>query len=104
MSLQHTLPLFPHAHARRSDPPTSHEAAASLTPEALQDSQKAVLEMLERYGPRTDTDLVALVRDYSSSRVRTARAELVTLGRVADSGQRIVLMSGRKSIVWKLAK
>jgi len=99
----------PRAHARRTDPETSHAAAASLTPDTLRASQAAVLKVLENY-PQGLTD-VDLVDNYgngvrlglpfqSASGIRSRRAELVAGGLVVDTGARAVLPSGRKAIVW----
>ena len=44
--------------ARRTDPETSHAAAASITEADLRVSQSAVLHVLERFGPTTDVGLV----------------------------------------------
>jgi hypothetical protein len=98
--------------ARNTDPATSHEAAASVTD--LRRSQNDVLRALEACVDEkgaTDTELVStyvamakykMVRSQSESGIRTRRKELVTLGKVADSGYTETLPSGRKSIIWKL--
>lgn len=97
-----TLPLFEHAHARREDPETSHEAAARLSEDALAESQRVVLACLY-LGPRTDVGIADYARPsgYSVSRLRTARAELVTKGLVRDSGRRAKLESGFKAVIWE---
>lgn len=98
------------AHARGSDPDTSHEAAATVT--NLRTSQRRILELLERFGPASDEDLQVYWRqlqDYedwppiSPSGLRSRRAELVTKGLVYDTGKRGVTSSGRKTIEWELA-
>lgn len=99
------------AHARRSDPSTSHQAAASLTVDALRASQAAVLAALRAAGPMTDVTLVDWYveaakgdPDYprqSQSGIRSRRAELVAGGLVEDTGQRVRLDSGRQAIVWR---
>lgn len=99
------------AHARRTDPITSHEAAASIKSEELRRSQLAVLAMFQRFGPMHD---VALVERYESnalglakqspSGIRTRRSELVVQGVLEDSGQKVVLESGRRAIVWRVFK
>jgi len=91
------------AHARWTDPVTSHLAAASIPEQSLRLNQQAVLHLLRRLGPSTDED-IALAYDgprQSPSGLRTRRHELVAAGFVADSGQRRPLMSGRLSIVWE---
>src|SRR5690606_39258978 len=95
------------AKARRTDPETSHAAAASLTVDTLRVTQAAVLRFIQENGSMTD---VALVEDYpqhaddyprqSPSGLRSRRAELVAGGLVEDPGQRVRLESGRQAIVW----
>ena len=90
------------ARARRTDPLTSHQAAASVT------NQKTirywVLKLLDR--PRTDVELVELFGNMkmapraSESGIRSRRAELVADGLVIDTGARKKLESGRYATVW----
>lgn len=98
------------AHARSTDPVTSHEAAASVT--ALTEKQEAVLRLLGRVGPSTDEEIVrtytkwwanGMTEDYphqSESGLRTRRSELVRKGKVRARGHK-VKPSGRKAIVWE---
>ena len=92
------------AHARRSDPETSHAAAASLSSEKLRASQAEVLRLLREHGPMTDLDLIELAEEsqtrQSDSGLRTRRKELVVKGLVRDSGKRFT-MGGRKHILWQ---
>ena len=91
------------AHARNSDPATSHAAADSLSSDKIRRSQLAVLGFLKAFGPMTDTALVeryARSPRQSPSGLRTRRRELTTKGLVYDTGKRVVLDSGRKAIVW----
>ncbi|MHC5840021.1 hypothetical protein ACYTYC_09450, partial [Streptococcus pyogenes] len=46
------------AHARHTDPETSHEAAASIGEDKIRASQQAVLMILLRFGPMTDSKLI----------------------------------------------
>jgi len=97
----------PVAHARNTDPETSHAAARSHAPEKLRISQADVLRLFRRYGPMADGDLLLYadkegVRQ-SPSGLRTRRKELVVRGRLRDTGQRVRLESGRRSIVWGIA-
>ena len=93
------LPLF--AHARNSDPETSHQAAASIPSAAIRESQEMVLEALRGYGPMPDFHLVPLLASrMSPSGIRSRRSELVTLGKVVDTGKRVRTDSGRQAIVW----
>ena len=93
------------AHARRTDPETSHAAAASPTPGTLRPRQAEVLNIL-RQGPMHDQRIAATALAWHSkqspSGLRTRRAELVATGLVEDSGRREILPSGRGSVVWQL--
>jgi hypothetical protein len=107
----------PQAHARRTDPDTSHQAAASLGGDTIRRSQAEVLAVLKLVGPSTDTALVTAYEAHqavagvyidglplhpqSESGIRTRRRELVELGKVRDSGGRVRLVSGRMSAVWE---
>ena len=92
----------PRAVARRHDPSTSWAAAASLGPTTIRRSQLVVWRLLQDDGPMTDEQLVArLLGRMSPSGARTRRAELVDLGLVRDTGQRVKLHSGRLAIVWE---
>lgn len=88
------------AHARRTDPWTSHEAAASVK---VRESQKLVLSLL-RQGPATDEELAdrahAASAAISPSGLRTRRCELVVLGLAVDTGERRRTAAGRQTIVW----
>lgn len=93
-----------HAHARRGDPETSHEAAESLTD--LGEKQWSVLVLMRVIGDATDAEIAeryAIHRtlpDQSASGLRTRRKELVDRGYVADTGRRARLSSGRRAIIW----
>jgi hypothetical protein len=97
------------AHARNSDPETSHQAAASI--DKLRVRQDEVLQVIRVFGPMTDTELVKvhaeladdLYQPQSPSGIRTRRSELVTRRLVRDSGARERLASGRMAIVWEAA-
>lgn len=90
------------AHARKTDPITSHDAAHSIGDVTL--TQEYVLKALQK--PRTDVQLVEAYRKTklapvaSESGIRSRRAELVRLGLVHDTGLKVVLPSGRRAIVW----
>jgi hypothetical protein len=105
-------PSEPTAHARHSDPWTSHAAAQSIPPEKLRASQRAVLECFSRHGAMHHNELVATYsREYrdagwpqqSVSGLRTRTHELVDLGLLRNSGSVVRLPSRRKSIVWEPA-
>lgn len=101
------------AYARSTDPETSHEAAGSISAEHLRQSQWAVLHLFQYYGPMTHDETISnynlnkyeQCRDWpkqSPSGIRTRCRELVRMGRIRDSGQRQVLATGRKAIVWEV--
>ena len=94
--------------ARNTDPVTSHQAAATITRSAVTETQQRIIETLQTHGPLTDEQLCQriaadLAKPVSVSGVRTRRSELVTDGRVIDTGQREQTRSGRNAIVWGLA-
>lgn len=99
--------------ARTTDPETSHEAARSVGDTT--ETQQRILEIFYDFPiGLTDFELQALFRDRSyrdkryplasESGIRSRRSELVAAGKLIDSGIRHKLPSGRKAIVWKLAK
>ena len=95
------LPMF-RANARTDDPETSHQAAASISPQKMRESHEAVLALFHERGPMTDA---ALVECYdgprqSPSGLRTRRRELADVGLIVDTGERVKLESGRRAIVW----
>lgn len=102
----------PQAHARTTDPGTSHEAADSITSEKIRISQAAVLQTLREHPEGlTDVDLVRIYGErpdreappQSPSGIRTRRHELVELEKVRDTGRRERLASGRQAIVWAVS-
>jgi hypothetical protein len=100
---KHTTPR-----ARNTDPTTSHQAAATITRTAVTDTQRMVLDALQAHGPLTDEQLCQRIAEVerkpvSVSGVRTRRSELVTDGRVIDTGDRQPTRAGRQAIVWGLA-
>lgn len=91
--------------ARRSDPDTSHDAAASVGDTTQ--LQRLILWSLAS-APKHDAALIVslendIFKAWSDAGIRTRRRELVEMGRVRDSGQRVTLPTGRQSIVWCLA-
>ena len=92
------------AHARRTDPITSHLAAASV--QGIRASQRMILGALVRHGPGTDEDIYRWLKDeghnISLSGARTRRSELVRLGIVEDSGEKTALPSRRLAVIWRL--
>lgn len=93
--------------ARATDPGTSWEAAESI--DGLTERRRAVLDCLRLLGPMTDTALISAysrhedLKDWppqSVSGLRTRRKELVDRKLVFDSGEKEVLPTGRRAIVW----
>ena len=102
-------PVVPIAHARHTDPQTSHQAAASVT--RITDTRQAILDAYRLRGPMPDFDLEEYYGQVwqmhrwprqSPSGIRSRRAELTDLGLIIDSGRRTVTPSGRPCIVWTL--
>lgn len=95
------------AHARNTDPETSHEAAATIDQSK---SQQAVMTAARNHltGPFTDKDLVRTFRQeratlprFSESRIRTARRELVDQGLLQLHGLTRPV-SGRRERLWEV--
>lgn len=93
--------------ARSTDPETSHAAAASVGDLRL--SQASVLRFLTAFGPMSDELLCTIYdkfwRQYeypqqSPSGIRSRRAELVRLGLVVDTGEKVEMTTGRMAKVW----
>ena len=99
-------PTWPYGRpaARTNDPETSHEAAESV--QHVRESQAFILGILATVGPLTDEEINREVKRravrMSDSGIRTRRSELVTQGRVEDSGLRRTTESGRRTIVWRV--
>lgn len=103
--------------ARKTDPATSHAASARAA-RGLTTKQRAVLSMFHKYGRLHDEALIAFYReirteqlglgygeqvpDMSDSSIRTRRAELVTLGRLRDTGHQSTTARGGATTVWEL--
>jgi hypothetical protein len=97
------------AHARTTDPVTSHEAAESV--KNVSPTQLIILSLLEI--PQTDEELVAnynnlrkdnptIVPKASQSGIRSRRAELFQAEKVVPVGYALT-ESGRRAIVWERA-
>lgn len=100
----------PRAYAKRDDPTTSWEAAASISPDQLRDRHKAVLRVLKTFGPQHNDALadkyqaIAAQWDLPSQTdqsVRSRRSELTKMGLVVDTGETVVLGSGRRAVIWR---
>ena len=97
------------AHARTTDPNTSHLAADSITDDVIRLRQRDVMKALRRVGPCHDPVLIDEIMTgdrylpQSESGIRTRRKELVDKGLVIDTGATVATDSGRKAKVWGLA-
>ena len=103
--MTHQIGWMDQAYSRDTDPETSHEAAASITPDELRMTQAHVMILIKRFGPMTDKKLIAHARDHlllqSDSGLRTRRAELVKLGKLRWSGMYDTI-NGRKHRLWEV--
>jgi hypothetical protein len=91
------------AFARRTDPDTSREAAEVVSP-VIRQVRLAVLQYAESCGAPGFTD-VALNAHFAShsSTYRTRRRELVDLGMIEDTGERVTVGDGgRRHAVWRI--
>ena len=95
------------AHARNTDPITSHLAAASVDLSRGQmlvfEEFHAVLALRGYPRPMTDEELVGEMSRLSPSGARSRRAELTSMGLLVDTGGRVQGASGRWMIQWGLA-
>lgn len=102
---------FPPTHvlgptARRSDPITSHQAAASQTPAKVRTEHRLILELLQ-WEPLSDFELAsrasqALGRIVKQTSIGVRRGELVKVGMVRDSGIKGTSDTGSPCIRWAL--
>lgn len=102
----------PEAFAKRDDPQTSWDAAHSLEPDSLRVRLKAVYEVLRLVGPLHNDALTVEYRRLmdrgqvpvqTDQSVRSRRAELTDRGLCVDTGERFILPTGRKAVVWAIA-
>jgi hypothetical protein len=90
----------PVAHARRTDPSTSHEAAAEVT-KKLTAYQESVMNLFLIRGEMTDVDLQNYYGLSAGSTFRTRRSELVKMGKLRNSGRKRV-QDGSNRIIWEI--
>lgn len=89
------------AHARHSDPDTSHDAARSVSPKVAKVQRQVLAYAASKPDGFTDRHLQDAFAD-STSTYRTRRSELVAKGYIRDSGERSVLHGRRRFIVWQV--
>lgn len=94
--------------ARRSDPPTSHDAAADIQAK-LSGCKAQFVAALQRLGePSTAHEIAAAAESSASSPAmretyRKRAAELVKAGAILTSGERACKITGKTATVYKLA-
>lgn len=89
------------AHARNTDPDTSHEAAESISPR-LRELQRKVLMFAYDYPDGFIDPELNRRFDTHGSTYRTRRAELVEQGLIRDSGERRTDGGTRRHIIWQI--
>ena len=94
------LPMFDQAHARKTDPVTSHEAAEAITP-SLKKIEQGIYDALCSFlpGGATADEIV----EASGIQYRTVTPRLKPMcrkGFVVDSGEYKRGDSGRRQILW----
>lgn len=89
----------PRTLARRTDPQTSHAAAARVA-EFSGSHRAQVLEALKRYGPLT-VDQIATRTKLQSQQVNKRTIECQRLGLAEPTGEERLSASGRPERVWK---
>lgn len=98
------------AHARNTDPETSHQAAKSVSVASVTDTQKAILKLLKLRAMNDEQIFDAFFQGAENGRwkhasmsgVRSRRSELERLGLVKDVGLTKTRF-GRAAIVWGIA-
>ena len=96
------------AHARNSDPQTSHDAADSI--QDLTGVQTRIMQLFDKYHAMSDEELiVAYGRQFASffpsseSSIRSRRSDLAHKGYLVDSGRKSITKAGRPTIIWQSA-
>jgi hypothetical protein len=95
------LPLFDQAHARKTDPVTSHEAAEAITP-LLNKVEQGIYDALCSFLPKGATS--DEISEASKIQYRTVTPRLKPMckkGFVVDSGEHKRGDSGRRQIIWR---
>lgn len=104
MSQESLFPVPPRAHARRTDPETSHWAAASVD---VTTTQSYVLTALRMGGPMSDEEIGDYIRKtwpevkMTEQSVRSRRSELVGKGLVEFAGEFTKTRNGGKTRIWR---
>ena len=96
------------ARARRTDPPTSHEAAARVTASAAAATQAGlVLALLRHYPGKTSAELAVMSRVDPTTLIILDRSEVarrlpeLTEDCLAEKGEiRVCGVSGKRAVTW----
>jgi hypothetical protein len=95
------LSLFRGPQARATDPATSHEAAAAVTP-AASELENDILACLRVFGPLTDDEICQRLDAEWWPTVKTARSRLLDRGLVMPTGEKRMSVRNRPQQVWSL--
>lgn len=94
------------AHARSTDPETSHEAAESIPSKAITQQKQRILSLLAVRGALTDQEIAdsysPLWPAPTDQSLRSRRSELVTDGFVEFSGDYGLTSHNGKSRKWQI--
>lgn len=95
------------AHARKSDPKTSHDAAARVR--GMTTTQYFIMEIFAISEGLTDDELIdaynysyRLIHPASDASIRSRRSELVTALQLRDTGARRASKYGDPATVWDI--
>lgn len=97
------------AHARSTDPETSHSAARTAT-KTLTVVKGRIIALLQIQGALTDEELCKVYHqtwpdsETTDQSIRSRRSELVASGNVAFSGDYGYTFSGNKSRRWQVVR
>ena len=106
MSAQESF--FPQAHARSTDPETSHEAAAKV--KGITQVQGRILACLSIQGKLTDEELSEVYHSYypehpvTDQSLRSRRSELVARGAVRFAGDYGYTRAGGRTRRWEVVR
>lgn len=88
--------------ARRSDPVTSHLAAAAAR-EMAQAHHALILSVLRKYGPLGKDGIASRLRSLDGVAVCRRLTELQRLGDIVPTGQHVKSSAGRAEREWRAA-
>lgn len=89
--------------ARKTDPETSHQAAARVRPNALNDRNHVLVVHSHHPNGLTDFELAKLC-DRQQTSAGKRRGELRDSGMIRDTGERRNAPSGSPAIVWRITE